>query len=194
MALLSGCATLSEKECHSADWRMVGYEDGVAGRPATRLAEHRQACAEYAVTPALDEYRNGREEGLREYCRAENAYRLGRSGSGYPTVCPDAFESALRPAYQDGLRVYRAATEVRRQENVLARKRKELDEMQIELSGYQKEVALPATSRQRRTELVSAAWQLAQRQLAVENEIAALESDLAVRRSHLQRLEPNARR
>ena len=191
--LLSSCASLSEKECRNADWRMIGYEDGAAGRPATRLAEHREACADYAITPALEDYRLGREEGLREYCRADNAYQLGRSGNAYPVVCPDAVEGELRPAYQAGQRVYRAQTDVRNLEHALAQKRKERDQLQQELLGCKKEVAHPATTRERRVELVTEAWRLARRQQTVEDEIGALESDLAMHRARLESLESSRR-
>ena len=32
LILLSGCATMNRSECQTADWRMIGLEDGSQGR------------------------------------------------------------------------------------------------------------------------------------------------------------------
>jgi hypothetical protein len=32
LTLLQGCATLGKDECKLADWRLIGYQDGVAGK------------------------------------------------------------------------------------------------------------------------------------------------------------------
>lgn len=38
--LLSACATLSKQECRVGDWQVIGYNDGIAGYAADRLASH----------------------------------------------------------------------------------------------------------------------------------------------------------
>ncbi|MEH6578134.1 MAG: DUF2799 domain-containing protein [Amphritea sp.] len=72
--VLSGCATLDREECLNADWHLIGYEDGSAGRLPEQVGEHRQACAEYAVVPDMDAYLQGRSQGLVNYCTEENGY------------------------------------------------------------------------------------------------------------------------
>ncbi|TXH05285.1 MAG: DUF2799 domain-containing protein [Nevskiaceae bacterium] len=84
----AGCATLSESECHTADWRELGRSDGAHGYEASRLGDHMEACGKYGVTPDGDAYRAGRSEGLQQYCQPDNALQLGRSGNGYNSVCP----------------------------------------------------------------------------------------------------------
>ena len=76
--LATGCASMDEDECRVADWRAIGYEDGASGRAASQLGERREACADHGVTPNFVAYRQGREEGLREYCTPAMGYRLGR--------------------------------------------------------------------------------------------------------------------
>ena len=61
LALLQGCATLDKDECMLADWRLIGYQDGVAGKSATVVGKYREDCAKHAVVPDLDAYRAGRE-------------------------------------------------------------------------------------------------------------------------------------
>jgi hypothetical protein len=86
---LTGCSTaMTRDECRTVDWRTVGYEDGVAGRPGDRIARHRRDCAEHGVAPDLDAYLAGRATGLREYCQPYNGYRAGAGGAIYCDACP----------------------------------------------------------------------------------------------------------
>ena len=94
--LLSGCASgLSKEECHLADWRTIGYEDGVRGLAQSRISGHRKACAEHGVAMNLDAYRGGWDEGVRRYCQPANGFRQGRAGSRYNGVCPADLEPAF---------------------------------------------------------------------------------------------------
>ena len=49
LLLLGGCATgrMTEAECHVADWRAVGFEDGSQGLGADHIGVHRRSCAEH---------------------------------------------------------------------------------------------------------------------------------------------------
>ena len=53
LLLITGCASLDKQECRLADWRMIGYEDGAAGRSGTRIGDHRAACAQHGVIPDM---------------------------------------------------------------------------------------------------------------------------------------------
>lgn len=86
--LVGGCASLNESECRSADWRTIGYEDGALGESAARIGKHRQACASHGIAPNLAAYQQGREEGLRQFCRPQNGFRLGEQGVPYRGICP----------------------------------------------------------------------------------------------------------
>jgi hypothetical protein len=103
---LSACASMSRDECATVDWRTVGYEDGAAGQGAERLTSRRKACAKHGVTPDLDAYRFGREEGLEEYCQPANGFRVGASGAGYGGACPDHLSLAFSDAYQAGRKLW----------------------------------------------------------------------------------------
>lgn len=112
LAVLCSCATLTPDECLYADWRGIGYEDGVQGRAPEFLSHHRQACAKVGVTPDVDAYRAGRDDGIDVFCRPANAYQLGREGYSYTGVCPDYSEGAFLAAYGDGLAVFRLESAV----------------------------------------------------------------------------------
>lgn len=105
VSLLTSCASLSPEECLAADWRAIGYEDGLVGS-AGRLAAHRKACAKVSVTPDLDEYERGRTEGVRRFCIPTNGFEAGRQGRQYEGVCPSDLESAFLEAFEDGRALY----------------------------------------------------------------------------------------
>ncbi|MBE9609370.1 DUF2799 domain-containing protein [Chitinilyticum piscinae] len=106
LALLSGCASLSESECRTGDWYGIGLRDGQAGRDS-QIAQHAEACAELGIKPRLDLYNRGRTEGLRSYCTPENGYRVGLAGSASGNICPAENQAAFLAAYQRGYERYR---------------------------------------------------------------------------------------
>jgi hypothetical protein len=191
--VLGGCGSLSEKECHSADWHMIGYEDGAAGRPAARLGEHREACSDYGITPDLQAYRRGRDEGLREYCQPRRAYQLGRNGSGYPHACPAELEDALRTAYRDGRKLYEVESEINGMQRSLQRKENELQHIEKTQISHQTEIIGPNTSGARRVQLLAETWDLVKRKDAVEDEIYELESKIDSKRESLGEMQSATR-
>ncbi|HVT33965.1 MAG TPA: DUF2799 domain-containing protein [Nevskiaceae bacterium] len=101
-ALLSGCATLSESECRTANWRDLGRADGQHGYEATRLGEHQDACGKYGIAPDAAAYQAGRDEGLRLYCTPQVALGEGRAGNEYHAVCPGDANLMFVRYYQRG--------------------------------------------------------------------------------------------
>lgn len=104
LASLQGCATMSEADCLTADWAVVGEVDGQQGRPLSELNRYRRQCAEYDVVPDTQAYMEARERGLTVYCTPSNGYREGRSGARDELVCP----AALAPDFQRNHRLGRA--------------------------------------------------------------------------------------
>ena len=52
--VLAGCSTgMGKDECLVADWRTIGYEDGLHGYTADRIGAHRVACAKHQIAPNL---------------------------------------------------------------------------------------------------------------------------------------------
>lgn len=119
--ILCGCATLSADECQAADWRMIGYEDGVDGKDPSVVSRHRQACAKVGITPDLDAYRRGRGEGIRIFCESGNAYRLGREGYAYAGVCPPDMEREFLAAHAEGMAIFNLESDVQSVAGEIAR-------------------------------------------------------------------------
>lgn len=105
---LAGCASgMSKDECLYADWRAIGYEDGAAGRSATAVSPRRVACAKKAgVTPDMEAYLAGRDDGLEQFCRPANGFDIGARGVRYTGVCQGSSEGAFVAAYEKGLTLH----------------------------------------------------------------------------------------
>ncbi len=105
MLFVSGCASLSESQCQSGDWHGVGQSDGSQGAALSKLAQHQDACGEYAIQIDANAWRQGREQGLRTYCRPLHGYQLGRYSKGYNNVCPDSLVREFNQAYNYGHKI-----------------------------------------------------------------------------------------
>ena len=105
--LLSGCASLSEKECLTPDWGQYGWRDGKNGHPANRIRDHVKACAKVGVTPDEARWQQGWSEGIRQYCVPDHGWRLGLRGEYYSGACADVRDGELFERYYEvGKRIY----------------------------------------------------------------------------------------
>lgn len=173
----SGCATMSREECLAVDWRTIGYEDGVAGYPGDRIAQHRKACAEHGVRSDLDLYQAGRAQGLREYCQPANGYRLGLGGGDYRGVCPVDLEGDFVGAFEGGRQLRSLEARVSSARAQLGAKRRELERVQQGMVANAVTAVGSDTSKEDRAEAVVDATQLAERAGRLKEEIRQLEGD-----------------
>jgi len=192
LAQLQGCATLDKDECMLADWRLIGYQDGVAGKSATVVGEYREDCAKHAVVPDLDAYRAGREEGLQQYCKVDNGYRLGNAGRGFPVVCPTALEGDFRDAYNTGRELYLARSAVNRTHSRIDNRKQTLST--LESNRAQKLAALisDGLKTDQRVMILYDINELQQDMDSVEDEIVDLESDLEDQQARLDQISHNS--
>jgi hypothetical protein len=175
--LASGCASMSQQECAATDWQTVGYEDGVNGYSGGRIAHYRTACSKYGVAPDLARYQAGREQGLREFCRPANGYRLGAAGGGYGGVCPTDLEAPFMSAFNAGHEIYTLEARVWNADAQLDAKRRELSGIEHGIVGSSVAVVSDgATSEQRAQALVDTA-QMAEQAGRLRGEIHQLEAD-----------------
>lgn len=124
--LLTGCATMVTDACRGADWYALGLKDGSEGRPANRIEARAEACAEVGMATDLRRYAEGHANGLRQYCRLENAFSLGASGGNYAGVCPPAVDAEFRSRFAAGRAAHDAKKEVKRIESLIEVKEREL--------------------------------------------------------------------
>lgn len=135
VALLAGCASMSEEECLTADWYERGAMDGRHGQSTAILDRHREACAKAGVVPDTEQFHKGHNVGIREFCRPENGTSTGHRGYRYQGICPADLHDAFVERYRAAYRVYEAKSrtdtvqrDIRIKENNLNRElRKEKD-------------------------------------------------------------------
>jgi hypothetical protein len=168
---------MSKNECLTVDWRTVGYEDGVAGYPGDRIAQHRKDCAKYGVSTDLALYQQGREQGLQEYCQPTNGYRVGARGWGYAGVCPAKLEPAFIAAFDAGHQLYSLEARVSNTVNQINYKRQELDRIERGIATNAAAVVSSDSSSRDRADAVVDTAQLAERAGRVKEEIRQLEED-----------------
>lgn len=100
---LLGCASLTEEECRTGDWRAIGFADGVEGRGPDFLRNHASACAGTEIAPDEVDWDAGRREGLKVYCTPLRAYIDGRDGKITKSICPASLQSRLNSENSRGL-------------------------------------------------------------------------------------------
>lgn len=112
-AWLAGCATMTADECKVANWGDVGLRDGLEGKALSVLNDRVKNCAEAKVAVDTPRYLQGRDQGLLQFCRIENAVPLGLNGNSYNGVCPPGIDPEFRRRYQAGRDVFTARTDLR---------------------------------------------------------------------------------
>jgi hypothetical protein len=174
---LGGCAGLSEQECLVSDWRTIGFEDGAAGRPVSAIGNYRQACSKYGVTPNLDSYRSGHDEGAREFCRPSRGFEFGESGGRYAGVCPADLEPDFLAAYSDGHHLYELEASMRTTLQQIAYKRSELDKLKKSAVTNAAAIVSDDTPATDRVTLLAETAENARREGELQKEIDGLEAD-----------------
>jgi len=194
VAWLGGCASgMAKEECLAADWRTIGYEDGLHGFPADRIGVHRVACAKHQVAPNLVEYTEGRERGLREFCQPKNGFRVGLAGAAYTNVCPGANEAAFVESYRYGREIYDARRQLRNARAQLRGAQDGLANADAAMVNATAELVLPNVPTDRRASLAAELVRLTQErsQLVVRiDQLTVHEQQLAVSVQELERQSP----
>lgn len=188
LLLTQGCASLNKEECMVADWRLIGYQDGVAGKSSSAVGSYREDCAEYAVVPDLDAYQAGRGEGLLEYCRADNSYRLGKSGRGFPVVCPSHLEAELRAAYNQGREIYLARSAVNQTHAKIHKYQETLQDLDENKRDKLSALVSDGLVSEQRILILYEISEIEQEREGLEHKVLALEYELAERQEQLDRL------
>jgi len=109
-----GCATMNQSECLTADWQMIGIEDGSYGRPLSYIGNHRKSCAEYGVTPDMMRYEEGHAQGVRRFCTYRKGFQLGQKGKAFHEICPPDLVDKFRIGYQRGREIHAMNVEIRK--------------------------------------------------------------------------------
>ena len=117
---LSACGTkekaspsMTKEECQRANWSSLGYTDAFKGRLVNKFSQREEECAKFEVKASPEDYQKGFELGKIELCKPPSALDLGLKG--VPNIisqCPQDFISSAKEAYEKGLKVYNANSEL----------------------------------------------------------------------------------
>ncbi len=156
LTALAACASLSEDQCRAGDWRGIGFSDGAQGRSPDHIARHQKACAKVGVTPDLQAWLSGRQEGLLRYCTPANAYRVGRGGQSVAPYCSAAQLASMRPAYEHGRAYHQIGQDISDERSALS----DVDRI---IRG------LPSEAASERARLYAERWRIERRVYMLEN-------------------------
>jgi len=189
--ILNGCASMNQSECLSADWYTVGFGDGVAGQSQGKISNYRKDCAEYAVQPDLERYRQGHLAGSKLFCTEQNGFKQGAQGATYNNNCPQQFEPRFLAAYADGKLLHIASQEVRRIGTKLNSAQKQLDQKLNLIELRQQELIADGLVKAQRAKILEELKLLQQQSSELEQEYFWLNEQLEQAKFELQQLEKN---
>ena len=187
----AGCAkngTVSESQCTAGDWQTVGYRDGAIGYRSSRLLAHQDACVPHGVIPDREAYMLGWQEGIREFCIADNGFEVGRSGRRHANVCPEDQREAFLAAYTEGRALHLAEAAVLDLERTIGAKKLRLEQVEVEIVSSATAQLNPVLTPAARVELLARTKRLTDEKRDLEAEIPRLERELDVKARELERL------
>jgi len=188
LALLAGCATMNREQCQVADWRLVGYQDGVLGKSSATIGEYSRDCAEHAVVPDLEAWRAGHDEGLRQYCTGDNGFRLGQTGRSYSAVCPQGSAAAFREGFHQGRAIYLARSQLSDTHSKIYKRRYAVDALEEDKRDKLSALVQEGLRGEQRVMLLYEIHEIETEIDQVEREIRDLEHDLAQQQAYLDQL------
>lgn len=180
---------MSGEECATADWSSVGYEDGASGYPPDRLGDHRKACAKHGYTPDLAAYRQGREEGLVEYCQPGRGFRAGENGANYHGVCPAELEDDFLSGYRIGHHLYTLRSAISDKSSDIHRNERNIKKLQEEIREREEALAGDELNSNERRQVLDEIKQRSERMGRLKADIDLLVVERSDLRAELRQLE-----
>jgi hypothetical protein len=189
LAALSGCATMSGEECATADWAAVGYEDGANGYPTERLGDHRKACAKHGYTPDFAAYRQGREQGLVEYCQTGRGFKAGESGANYHGVCPPELEEDFLSGYRIGHHLHTLRSAISDKSSDIHRNERNIKKLEEDIRDKEAVLANNELNSDDRRDLLDEIKRMSERMGRLKADIDLLVVERSDLRAELRQLE-----
>ncbi|MFV2061522.1 MAG: DUF2799 domain-containing protein [Gammaproteobacteria bacterium] len=188
-SVITSCATLNKDECRTANWKLIGYEDGSNGYPTSRIGEHRKACAEYGISPDLDLYNEGRAEGLHQYCVPATAYNLGRQGSSYQGNCAGYDEARFLSAFNQGIKLFTANAALSQLQKILSQRQEDLSYVKEEIHNKEQLIVDGKQSKTQIILLLLETKELYSKKTTISVEINNLQDDIEEQNSYISHIQ-----
>ena len=190
LALLGGCAgnRVTEEICSTRDWQTLGYRDAVNGLRSSALLSHQESCARHGVVADRSAYMTGWQEGLAEYCQADNGFTVGLEGYDYRNICPDSVESEFLVQYRRGLSLYEARVAVEDLEMRIDGSEQRLSQVKSRILASASAQFDPTLTPQGRADLLAETQRLNDERMLIETALPGLRRDLDDKRRKLDAL------
>ena len=185
---LQGCGTLLRNECKSLDWYAIGHQDGLQGLMPRPVSDYYRACARQDATVQIAAYKQGHNQGLRQFCRLRNGFSLGLQGAHYNGNCPVDAEGEFLSAYEQGKAIFESELQIRRLEEILQVNQSEFENLIVSLKEKKTEIVAKDIRPERRASLLEEMHELQQTLALVVTEIKGIEVALEEEYRHLQEL------
>ena len=117
--LLNGCAVMSKNECMTANWNLIGQQDGFKGN-GSLLQQRTQACMKHQIVLDNSSYASGYNKGLKNYCNPQTVFDYALQGNGNYQSCPMEMQNRLRPYYTVANNFYKADKQLKSLEDDIA--------------------------------------------------------------------------
>jgi hypothetical protein len=131
---LTGCSTLSAKDCATMDWRERGLKDGREGEDKGQIGNYQKRCREFNISVDAIRYKAGYQSGLKEFCTYDNGMKQGEDGKKNGEVCPDDLAAEFNKGHKAGYKIFELREELeeqkKKQEDELKRQREQSEEIQ----------------------------------------------------------------
>jgi hypothetical protein len=186
LVTIQGCATMDQEECLASDWHAIGFEDGARGYPVDRIGQHRKACADHGIAPDLAAYRQGRDEGLRHYCTAQNGFNLGAKGSNYAGGCPEDLAADFAMAYGEGRRLHDLSHRVRGVDHRIAATERQVADLEKQIDVNEQTIIASDTNNFERARLLLEIKELVDQREDLEDQLEHLQQERIVYQRELE--------
>ena len=185
---ISSCSTLNKEECTTANWKTIGYEDGTKGYPASRVGQHRSACAEYGIRPNLDTYTAGRKKGLIHYCIPTVGYKKGLYGNSYTGVCVNHSEKIFLDAYDYGIKIYQQKVILSKMRDDYSNNENYILSLENEIHEKEHEIVSGRLSKYKALTLLNETRDMAEELGRVKSNLDLLQEDISQQSEHINYL------
>lgn len=99
IVMLNGCAIMSKNDCLSANWGLIGQNDGYNCN-GSFMQKRAQACIKHNTVLDITAYTNGYKKGLRNFCNPQTIFDYALQGKVNYQSCPMEIQNNLRPYYK----------------------------------------------------------------------------------------------
>jgi|MEHZ01.5.fsa_nt_MEHZ011385232.1_24 hypothetical protein len=193
-ASVAGCAGFGQIDCLSADWSLVGFEDGESGKPVSDIGDYQEACSAQSSNMDLNAYNEGHEEGVRVYCQPENGFELGQNGAEYSDVCPADLSIAFQQKYIDGSRFYPYYRNIGEREMIILNNTATMGSLHGGIGSASLRMGTPGISESERNQLRQSIDSMHSQIRTLESNNQRLETEIATWATQLRELKTNSGR